>query len=181
MNIVLIGFPGSGKSAVGMALARAVDMTYIDLDTCIEAIYVADTGESLGCREIFARAGAAAFAALEADALGNLDCFCDFVLSTGGRTPLNTANREALRDIGKIVYLRSGPEAIYVRMVAKGMPTFLRRDPSLHNLTALWHQRDPVYRELADVCIDNSELTIDETVRAITAVTVQGPGYGRPA
>jgi len=167
VNIVLIGFTSCGKSATGKALADRLDHAFVDLDTCIETLHTQATGRHMACREIFDEVGEESFEQLETQALDELDRRAHFVLSTGGRTPLAPQNRTHLKAIGSVVYLRADTETIYVRMGGKGLPVYMRGDPTLQNLTMIWQERDPVYREMADLIVDNSELAVDETVDRI--------------
>lgn len=90
--MVLIGAPGSGKTTVGRALARQLDVEFMDTDTEIEQ----RAGKSIP--DIFIEQGEAAFRELETDALRSALSACTGVLSLGGGAVLRPENRALLAD-----------------------------------------------------------------------------------
>lgn len=175
MNAVLIGFTSSGKTSAGRLLAERLGFSHVDLDDCISAMHSERTGRHLSVRQVFGALGAEEFEQLEHQALKQLMGRTHLVLSTGGRAPVYDANRPILRALGKVIYLSTAPEVIFTRMQeAKGLPLYLRDDPTVDNLKRHWRQRDPVYRELSDVVIDNTRLSPEQTVdRIVTALERQ--------
>jgi len=165
MNVILTGFASSGKSVTANALYRMAGFRCIDLDRVIEDVYERERGERLLCREVFRRLGADGFSMLENSALQTLSDMRDSVLSTGGRTPMYEPNRPLLRTLGRIVYLRCGVKAALGRMRRKGIPVSMGGTPE--GVAEEWGRRDPVYMQLADMIIDNSAITPEETARAI--------------
>ena len=106
MNIVLIGFMGSGKTTVGRALSAKSDMEFLDTDALIES------KEDCKISTIFTEKGEAHFRALENAALKSLAVTKDKVISTGGGIVSSHNNRELLKKAGKVIYLRVSPEKI---------------------------------------------------------------------
>src|SRR5579859_2163558 len=97
-SIFLIGPMGSGKTAVGKYLARALDFPFIDSDHEIER----RTGADIPL--IFEREGEAGFRQRERDVIAELTARDRIVLATGGGAVLNAATREDLRARGWVVY-----------------------------------------------------------------------------
>lgn len=121
MNIVLTGFMGTGKTAVGRILAQKLGYSFLDMDEQIER----DAG--LPIRKIFRKRGEAAFREMEQRAV-ELVCLLDrFVIATGGGAVLRPANREALGRNGFLVNLSASVEEILRRL----SPDHLRNRPLL--------------------------------------------------
>ena len=109
-SLALVGMPGCGKSTVGRHLARQLAWRFVDSDHEIEH----RIGGSI--RTYFERQGEAAFRDLEQQTIAALSGQAGTVLATGGGTVLREANRQALRQGGKVVYLRSTPEELFRRL-----------------------------------------------------------------
>ncbi|GBU23172.1 shikimate kinase [Fibrobacteres bacterium R8-0-B4] len=165
MNIVLIGFASCGKSVTAAALCGLADMRHVDLDRVVEERYEKRTGARLSVRQIFGEIGSGGFTALENDALKSLSGMGGSVLSTGGRPPMGAANRECLKSIGRIVYLKCGVDAVIERMKNKGAPLTMGSKPE--EIRAELEKRDPVYAALADIAVDNESVTPEETAAEI--------------
>jgi shikimate kinase len=140
-------------------------MRHIDLDRVVEERYEKRTGARLSVRQIFGEIGVGGFTALENDALKSLSETRGSVLSTGGRTPMDAANRACLKSIGSIVYLKCGVNAIIDRMRKKGTPLTMGNTPE--DIKKEWEKRDPIYAALADMVIDNDALAPDEAAAEI--------------
>ncbi len=169
-NIILIGFCSCGKSATAYELAKRLNMKFIDLDKEIEVRYYLKYGEDLHYRRIILKEGPELFFDIENEFLAELSWFRDCVIAPGGGTPLREENQLYLSKLGSIVYLKADPEVAYQRMQAKGLPLFLRDDPSMENLKRIWAERNKVYQSFAHYVIDNSHLSIVETAQQIMSI-----------
>jgi len=165
VNIVIIGFASCGKSITAAALCGLTDMRHVDLDQMVEERYERRTGARLSVRQIFGEIGSGGFTALESDALKSLSEMRNSVLSTGGRTPMDAANRAYLKSIGRIVYLRCGVGAVMDRMKKKGAPLTMGSTPE--DIKEEFEKRDPIYAALADIAVDNESFTPDEVAAEI--------------
>ncbi|MEE8209751.1 MAG: shikimate kinase, partial [bacterium] len=169
MNIVLIGFKGSGKSTVGRELAERLARPFVDLDRAVEHRHASRTGERLAFREIFRAIGPDAFRRLEAEVAADLLAADGQVIALGGGTPLIS---EPLREqIARqwVVYLTAEREALFERMSAEGMPAFIDADDPRSSFEALLAEREPVYRALASATVDASELGPQRIVEEVVA------------
>src|SRR5258705_12546884 len=131
MDIVLVGLPGSGKSAVGRRLAHRHDAAFVDLDETIERT----AGRTIA--EIFAGEGEAGFRDLERAAVASLgeadgEPSIRRVIATGGGAVSEPANRWALYRGRLPVWLDGRPEVLAQR---------LRRSPTVRPLIT---GRDPI-------------------------------------
>jgi shikimate kinase len=163
-NIVFIGFTAGGKTSVGEAVARHLSLGFRDLDTEIERVYLAQTGEAISCREIYLRYGRERFCEFECSALESLVGEERLVLATGGGAVIGERNRDLIAKLGMVVYLRTSPIVIFRRLQARGFPGYLGDTPRLSDIESAWRYRDPLYQEIADVVVDNSSLSIEEVV-----------------
>jgi len=180
MNIVLIGFASCGKSATGRELARRLGLRFIDIDREIEALYARARARSVPYREIIRNEGMQFFFDLEHEALSGLAHADGCVIAPGGGAAMREQNRALLKDIGIVVYLRTEPAVLFERMRSKGLPLFLRDDPSPENLARLWQERHAVYAPLADHTVDNTRLDITTTADRVMAALAEN-GQCAPA
>ncbi|WP_034640606.1 shikimate kinase [Chitinilyticum aquatile] len=153
-NFFLVGLMGAGKTTVGRALAKATGKTFFDSDHEIEA----RTGVKIPV--IFEIEGEAGFRAREAEAIAELCAQRNIVLGTGGGAVLDPQNRRALAANGFVIYLNASPEELYQRTAHdKNRPLLQTADP-LGRLRDLHAQRDPLYREVADLVVDTSRQSV---------------------
>jgi shikimate kinase len=146
-NLFLIGPMGAGKSTVGRRIAEALGMRFVDLDVEIE--------REAGCRisELFARDGEAGFRERESALLLQLAAEDGIVLATGGGTVLAPANRKLLAARGFVIYL-SVPVHLQLERLARDQSRPLLQGPDRERrLRQLAAQRNPIYRELADLTV----------------------------
>ena len=162
-NIVLIGFASTGKSTTGRMLAEQLGRRFVDIDDVVERLHIEERGEKRRCREIFSLFGRDCFINYESRAIDELATTANSVIATGGGTPISEVNRERTRRLGFVVYLDAQISAIFKRMSIKGYPQYLGPNPTLADLEALWRERDGIYREVADLVVDNTTLSPKET------------------
>jgi len=160
-NICLVGMMGAGKTTVGRQLAKRLGRRFVDADHEIEA----RTGVRIPT--IFEIEGEAGFRRREAEAIDALTREHGLVLATGGGAVLDPANRRRLAAAGLVIYLRVLPLLLYERTRHdRNRPLLQVADP-LARLEELFAQRDPLYREVADVVIDTSSGGVGSLVRRV--------------
>jgi shikimate kinase len=153
-NIFLVGMMGAGKTSVGKFLARRLAKTFHDCDQEIERA----TGVKVAV--IFEIEGEAGFRAREAKTLAELVRLRDIVLATGGGAVLSADNRRLLAENGTVVYLRGAPGDLWNRTRHdRNRPLLQTADP-LARLEQLHAERDPLYREIADVILDTGSQSV---------------------
>lgn len=162
-NIFLVGLMGSGKTTVGRALAKKLNKRFFDSDHEIEA----RTGASIPL--IFEIEGEASFRQREADMIRDLTACEGIVLATGGGSILNPQSREYLKSRGLVIYLRAGVNSILQRTGHdKNRPLLQTADPR-RRLEELSLQREPYYREVADIVIETGRPNVQYLVQSIVA------------
>ncbi len=146
-GVVLMGLPGSGKSAVGRCVAERLGRPFIDLDDEIERV----TGRSPA--EHIRRAGEAAFRAIEREAVERACAIGGAVIASGGGAPLDPLNRWAFMEHGVRVRLDVPLERLAARLVADPVARPLLGDDPLAGLRRTADKRRSVYAAV-DVALD---------------------------
>ncbi len=160
MNIILVGFMGTGKTAVAQALAGKLKMKYVDLDDVIEA----DAGRSIN--KIFAESGEDHFRYLEKQAAKKISSLDKQVIATGGGVVLDKQNVENLKKNGTMVCLTATVEVIYSRVKDQQSRPLLNVDKPREAIKRFLDTRQPYYAR-ADFTIDTSNLTVEQAVNKI--------------
>lgn len=157
-NIFLVGLMGAGKTTAGRILARRLGKPFQDTDHEIEQ----RTGVKIPV--IFDIEGEAGFRAREAQVLAELVAQEGVVLATGGGVVLKPENRALLMERGLVVYLHANPRDLWQRTHHdKNRPLLQTADP-LTTLQELYEQRDPLYREVADVVMETGRPSVGALV-----------------
>jgi shikimate kinase len=160
-NIVLLGFMGTGKSAVGRRLARDLHYQFVDTDQLIEE----KTGKRIS--ELFEQEGEAHFRRLEAEVAQEVGRREQAVISTGGGIVLNPANLEALRRNGVLVSLQARPEVILKRVQKRaGQRPLLKGPDPLSEIHRLLQERELQYRG-ADFTLDTSDIDAEAAAQLL--------------
>lgn len=167
-NIVLIGMPGSGKSTVGVILAKTLGMDFVDADILITQ----REGHTL--QEILDSRGLDAFLQAEEEAVLSLACR-GTVIATGGSVPLREGAMAHLRQNGTFVYIDVPLEEL-TRRINNISTRGIAFAPG-QTLADLYTLRTPIYRRWADVTVevaDNAtERVVEEIIRRIEGVDGQ--------
>jgi shikimate kinase len=155
-NIILIGMPGAGKSTIGVLLAKALGKAFIDTDLLIQA----QEGRLL--QEIIDEQGINRFLEIEAKVLMGLKAK-NSVIATGGSAIYSDQAMTHLKHTGIIVYLKLTYEEIEQRiknMASRGIA--IAKGKTLFDL---YRERTPKYEGQADLTLDCSGRSIEESVR----------------
>lgn len=158
-NIVLIGMPNGGKSAVGALVAKLCNKEFIDTDAIIEE----KTKMSAG--EYYARNGEKEFRKTEAEVIKEISTKTNAVISCGGGAAMESENIHNLRRNGFIIYVDRDLEKITT-------PRFLENE----SLSYLYDERKPVYENVNDAKIENNstiEQAADKVIDAYHTIIKQ--------
>ena len=155
-NIALIGFMGTGKTAVGQLLAKKLGSRFFELDLLIEQ----KAGKSIP--DIFQQDGEVAFRELEIEVTKEVSKDKNLVIACGGGIILNKINIDRLRQQSRIVYLTASPGVILKRVAnEEGQRPLLEVDNPTLTIRGMLSFRKPFYERAADITIDTSRLDID--------------------
>lgn len=160
-NIFLVGLMGAGKTTVGRLLSRRYGKAFYDSDHEIES----RCGVKIPV--IFEIEGEAGFRKREEQVIAELSALSDVVLATGGGAVLSAASRESLKTRGVVIYLRGSPEHLYERTRHDRNRPLLQTQNPQKRLRELYQQRDPLYREIADIVMDTGRQSISQMTRIL--------------
>ena len=159
-NIVLVGFMGTGKSAVGRVIAQKLEFHFIDTDDVIEQTSKAKISD------IFAEHGEVYFRDLESQAVKSVALMKNQVVATGGGVVLRSSNIDLLRTGGPIFCLNATPKAIWDRVRSSQSRPLLRGPDPLKKIETLLDKRAPYYA-LADHQIETTGVSVDRVANEI--------------
>ena len=152
---------GSGKTTVGKLLAKANALTFYDSDHEIER----RTGVKIPL--IFDLEGEAGFRKREAQVIAELTSKQNIVLATGGGAVLLEQNRQALAKFGTVIYLCASVNELCHRTRGdRNRPLLQTSDPRA-KFETLYSERDPLYREIADMIMETGGQPVSAIVQSI--------------
>jgi len=162
MNIVLIGYRGTGKSVVGRRVANHLNMKCISMDAEI----VERAGKSVP--EMVEEQGWPAFRDLETEVARDFAEMDGMVIDCGGGVIERPENIEALKQNGKIVWLKASVEEI-VKRIEKGTqrPALVEGKTFTEEVAEVLERRTPIYAEAAEIEIDTDPLSSKQVARKI--------------
>jgi len=158
-NIVLIGMPGCGKSAIGEIIAEKLEIPFLDIDVYIEA------STKFTVTEIF-KNGEEGFRDIETKATVEVSEKAPAVISTGGGVVKRYENIINLKQKGIIIYINRPIENIAADIDVEARP-LLAKDPS--QLYRLFEERGPLYKKYCDYEVMNIS-DMDDVVRNIIEI-----------
>jgi len=181
-SIFLAGFMGTGKTAVGHALAQILGRPFLDMDEIIAQ------RAGMNIPEIFANLGEGEFRRRETALCHELAESHGLVVATGGGTVVNPENRALLEKAGRLILLTCAPEEIR-RRVGAGAGRPLLADNPIHRLHELLAERQEAYHAIPRK-VDTTSRTPQETARLIAdlwchdeaprVITVHTPSHDYP-
>ena len=166
--------PASGKSTIGVVLAKLTGYDFIDTDILIQKL------RDSKLETIIAEEGIEGFLDIESGVCCSLD-IADTVLATGGSVIYRHKTMQHLRTLGTIVYLRVGIENLNSRLSdIKQRGVVLKEGQTLEDL---FFERAGLYEKYADIVIDENELGLEETVELVSDkvrafLAADGPAAG---
>jgi shikimate kinase len=173
MNLVLIGYRGTGKSAVAAILSERLGMTAVSLDEEI----VREAGMPIP--EIVEQRGWPWFRDLESKIVERFARRDEMILDTGGGVILRPQNTQNLRRGGVLFLLEASVEVIVERIQeSTERPPLVEGRSFLEEVEEVLSERLPLYRAAADRAIDTDSLTVagvaDEIIREFQALRAEG-------
>jgi shikimate kinase len=172
MNVVLIGFRGSGKTTVGRALAERLGREFIDTDDHIER------QAAMSIRDLFERHGESHFRTLESQAIAELSKLDGKVIATGGGAVLKYQNMQVFKRAGaRTFFLEVGAETARRRIQADAAsrqrrPALTDEDPAVE-IRKLIEFRRPYYRQAADHVIAADDRKVEEIVEELLKILAE--------
>lgn len=168
-TVVLVGMMGSGKTAVGSALARHLGVAFLDSDA--EIVQAAN----MTIPEIFERDGEPFFREKEMQVIARLLETERCVLSTGGGAFMRAEIRDLVQRLGVAVWLRADVDLLWNRVKHKNTRPLLQTEDPYGTLTELAEARGPVYAK-ADLAVDaQASYSIEDMAGAVTKALLTRP------
>ena len=166
-NVYLVGFMGTGKTAVGEVLAKRLAKEFIEMDALIEE------KEGSEIVDIFIKQGETYFRSLEKVLLGKLSKREDLVISCGGGLICDPENLKQLKETGVVFALWASVSTIYQRIKGHGHRPILNVDDPQAKIEQLLAKRAPYYAQ-AQHSIDTDNLSPEEIADKIIAILNHG-------
>jgi len=157
-NLILIGMPAVGKSTLGVILAKLLGLSFIDSDLVIQE------KEQRLLKAIISDEGVDGFIEIENRINASLTP-SGAVISTGGSAVYGAEAMEHFKEIGTIIYLKISFDVLSKRLKdVKNRGVVLRENQTIEDI---YMERTTLYEKYADIVVDVSECTIEETVEKI--------------
>ena len=158
MNIVLIGMPGAGKSTIGVLLAKALKMPFIDTDLLIQQKY------NMFLQDIIDKYGIKRFLSIEEEVAVSID-LKNHVIATGGSVVYSDAALKHFKRDGFVVYLKLRFDEIEKRISNISSRGIAKEKDK--TLMELYNERIPLYEKYADITVNCSDMNIEASVSEI--------------
>ena len=165
-NIVITGFMGTGKTAVGRAVARLLGREFVDIDERIEK----EAGASV--QQIFVREGQETFRGMERDVCRELSERQDLVIATGGGTLIDQENRELMMKSGIVICLLASTEEIMNRLTGTGVSKrpLLEGSDLRGTIETLLQERREIYHSFPWQ-VDTTNMTVEEVAKRVIEIS----------
>lgn len=161
-HIILIGFMGAGKTTIGKRLAETAGMRFADTDQLIEE----QAGRAIS--DIFAREGETYFRDLETRLLYRLQEEEEpAVIAVGGGLPVREKNRELLRKLGTVVYLKAEVETLVNRLSGDTSRPKLQGGDLREKIISLMDAREGFYKDAAGMEYQTDHRTAEEAAEEL--------------
>jgi shikimate kinase len=160
-NIILVGLMGSGKTTIGKLISKSLERNFLDTDHVIEE----KTGVDVST--IFELEGEEGFRSREHNFLRELKDSQKLVIATGGGIVLSSENRDLLKKIGCVVYIRSNIKDLVSRLKGDKTRPLIQNVNLSQKINDLFNERDPLYSSVANYIIETKNKKINDIKKEI--------------
>lgn len=157
-NIVLIGMPGSGKSTIGVVLAKKLGYDFVDSDLVIQGKY------KKTLEQLIEEHGDAGFIQIENDVNESLD-YKNTIIATGGSAVYGRGAMQHLKDIGVVVYLKVSESDLSERLGSLKERGVVSNGKS--TIKEIFDDRRALYEKYADITINLEGKTLRDSVNEL--------------
>lgn len=159
-NIILVGMPTSGKSTIGVILAKILGYNFLDADIVIQE------KENRKLSEIIESEGVDGFIDVENRINTEIEAQ-KTVIATGGSVVYGKEAMEHYKNIGRVVYLKVSMEVLTKRLKDVKQRGVVMREGQ--TLVSLYNERSVLYEKYADIVIDEKDHSMEEVVADLLA------------
>lgn len=170
MNLILIGMPGAGKSTIGVLLAKALGMKFIDTDLIIQE------REDTLLQRIIEEKGMEAFLKVEEQAILSISGDL-MIIATGGSAVYSEKAMKHLKELGTIVYLNQ-----HYKLLEKRIRNIKTRGIAMgknKTLKDVYWERKPLYEKYADFTVNGRGKTVEKIVEIIKRNVVNVSNFSK--
>ncbi|MDR0314419.1 MAG: shikimate kinase [Oscillospiraceae bacterium] len=157
-NLILIGMPASGKSTIGVVLAKTLGMDFTDTDLIIQK------REGKLLQQIIDEEGLKKFLKAEQDAILSIEAE-NTVIATGGSAVLSDKAMRRLKDFGKIIYLYADCKILEKRLY--NIETRGIAKEKNESVIEIFDKRKDLYKKYADITIEAGNFSVEQIVKII--------------
>lgn len=157
MNLILFGFPMSGKTHFGKKLSLNLHLPFIDTDHLIEEAYRKQYHQALSCRQIAEQKGGTFFRSLEKKVVHALTHVKESIISIGGGALLDPENLIQLSFLGTLVYLIPDKEVIKQRILSSELPYYLDPEDPEESFEDMYVERSKLFKSVKAKHVDLKE------------------------
>ena len=161
---------GTGKTTIGMRVARSLGFRFVDTDKMVEKA----AGKPIS--DIFAEDGEERFREMESSALRSCALGESQVIATGGGIVTRPENHPLLREAGYVIWLKASPETIYARVRRNRKRPLLQTPDPLGTIRELLAARTDLYATCAELSIATDDLSMEETCFGVTESALHALG-----
>lgn len=169
MNYTLIGMPASGKSTIGVILAKKLGYSFIDSDIEIQK----ETGKKLST--LIEELGTEGFLKKEDEINSSINP-SDTIIATGGSAVYGENAMKHFQEIGEIIYLRTNYEALEERIPDLDKRGIVHKTEQ--NLKDVFKERSTLYKKYATIIVDLNDKSLDESIDIIYRKITRGRNNG---
>ncbi len=154
---------GCGKSTIGRVISQQLNYPLMDTDHYIEE------QTSTKISDIFQKQGEESFRNLETDLISQLleQNIAKQIISTGGGLPLRESNREMLKSLGYVVWLKASVNSIFERTEKSNHRPLLNSENPKETISKMLEQRNPIYQDCSHLTIQTDDLSINDSAHGI--------------
>lgn len=163
MRIYLVGMPGSGKTTLGKALAKNLQIPFLDLDASIEM------SERMSIPDIFEKKGEDYFRQRESQSVNRTKTMSNAIFATGGGAPCFHDNMAFMNEHGLTIYFKVSPEELSHRLMKNNDRPLLKGksgEELVEELKKKMEERAPYYEE-AKVKVEGDQLMVEDVLEKV--------------
>jgi shikimate kinase len=166
MNLYLVGFMGSGKTAVAKQIAEVTDLKYVEMDDLIEK------KENRSINDIFSDSGENYFRKVEKEILKEISFGDKQIVSCGGGVVIDEENIRRMKNSGIVICLEAKPEVIYQRIKNEGHRPLLNVDNPQAKIEELLKLRKPYYDKV-NHRVKTDDLSVKQVAQEIKSILLK--------